>query len=125
MKRRLPAGLLMVLCAFTFHGCSVHEVREEYPPGVDLPAAYSVAPDEVGSADQWWEVFGDDGLNRTITTALNDNAALHQAWARLEQAAAVSRQARSQRYPEVTVGDRGVAQPGERQYRRRVGVRGT
>lgn len=104
MRRHVPAGFLMVLCAFTFHGCSVHDVREEYPPGVDLPAAYSITRDGEETVAQWWEAFGDDGLNRTITTALNDNAALHQAWARLEQAAAVARQARSQRYPEVTVG---------------------
>jgi NodT family efflux transporter outer membrane factor (OMF) lipoprotein len=83
------------------HGCTVHKVGTEYPAGVDLPLEYSVPGDGADLGGRWWEAFGDEGLNRTVATALDANATLQQAWARLEQAKAVASQARSQLYPEV------------------------
>jgi len=78
-------------------------VRPEYPAGVDLPSGYSMPGDGAGAGDRWWKVFADDGLNRMVSIALSDNATLQQAWARLEQAEALARQASSQKYPDVSV----------------------
>jgi NodT family efflux transporter outer membrane factor (OMF) lipoprotein len=83
-------------------GCTVHEARESYPSGVDIPSAYSYPGGEASGAAQWWESYGDPALDRTIATVLDENPTLMQAWARLEQARALARQAATYRYPEVT-----------------------
>jgi NodT family efflux transporter outer membrane factor (OMF) lipoprotein len=85
-------------------GCTVHQARESYPSGVDVPSAYSYPGGEANRAGRWWESYGDPALDRTIATVLDENPTLMQAWARLEQARALARQASTYRYPEVTAG---------------------
>lgn len=86
-----------------FAACTVHEVREEYPPGVDFPAAYSIKGEAEPSPDPWWEALGDPRLSRAIGRVIEGNPGLMQSWARLRQAEAMARQAESFLYPEVGV----------------------
>jgi multidrug efflux system outer membrane protein len=50
--------------------------------------------------DRWWEDFGAPELNGLIDKALADNLDLGAAWARLDQALALARQARAGLWPE-------------------------
>jgi NodT family efflux transporter outer membrane factor (OMF) lipoprotein len=100
MKRRGLLSPLLILSVIT--GCTVHTVREEYPKGVEMPSAYSIQGGEAEVPDRWWESFGDHALNGVMAEVLEDNPTLQQAWARLEQAEALARQAGSFKYPEIS-----------------------
>lgn len=103
MIPRAAAPLLpLIATAALFSACTVHEVREEYPPGVALPHSYRGGGGGASPPDAWWESFGDPELNRVVEAALDENPGLEQAWARLEQAEALARRAGSFLYPEVT-----------------------
>lgn len=99
MRRRLLSLMLMLSI---MAGCTVHHVRDEYPHGVEVPSAYSLRGGGTEVPDRWWESFGDPALDRVIAAVLEDNPTLQQAWARLEQAEALARQAGSFTYPEIS-----------------------
>jgi len=52
--------------------------------------------------DRWWEEFGDAGLTGLIDSALQGNLSLQAAWARLDRARAVARQAGADLLPQVS-----------------------
>jgi multidrug efflux system outer membrane protein len=52
---------------------------------------------------EWWKAFGDPVLDRLEATALAANPTLRAAVARVDEARAVARLARSQFYPQVTL----------------------
>lgn len=97
-----PLGLL--LCLST--ACSVHRVDEEaerleveVPPvffetatGANLPQDWDYV---------WWESFEDEALNRLIEAGLSANLDLRQYVARIDQAAALARQAGAYLYPSL------------------------
>jgi len=51
----------------------------------------------------WWVRFNDPGLTEAIESGLGGNLTLRQAWARLEQAQALARQAGAARMPAIEV----------------------
>ncbi|HLD70142.1 MAG TPA: efflux transporter outer membrane subunit, partial [Candidatus Omnitrophota bacterium] len=53
------------------------------------------------SKGSWWEIFGDDQLNRLEKTALKNNHSLKSAMANVEKARAIARISRSEFYPTV------------------------
>lgn len=113
-KLAAASGLLAGLLA----GCAVGPDYQR--PEVQTPAAFKEAPalepgeqagtwKEAEPADgahrgEWWTVFGDPVLNALETQALAANQNLKAAAARVEQARAATRAARSQWFPQVGVG---------------------
>jgi multidrug efflux system outer membrane protein len=95
-------GAALLALSLLSAGCSLHEVREEYPTGVDLPASYSIRGDGELSSGPWWEALGDPRLSRTVTRVIDGNPGLMQSWSRLRQAEAIALQAESFLYPEIT-----------------------
>ncbi len=69
----------------------------------DLPAEYS-ASRVAGSyvADSWWEAFADPTLDALVQDALSDNLDIAEAAARVEQASAQARIARSALFPAIS-----------------------
>jgi NodT family efflux transporter outer membrane factor (OMF) lipoprotein len=63
--------------------------------GADVPDGWDYA---------WWENFADEALNRSIEAGLDANLELRQSVARIEQAAALARQAGTLLYPSLDLG---------------------
>lgn len=82
-------------------GCAVGPNYQR--PTVESPTHFRNAPAEVTTnslADlPWWDVYQDDNLKSLIYTALTNNFDVRIAAARVEQARAISAQARSQFLP--------------------------
>jgi multidrug efflux system outer membrane protein len=77
-------------------------------PDVQLPAQYppdatalatAGAPEAV--SPQWWRLFNDSELSALVDEAQKHNTDIQQAVARVEQAEALTRQARAAQYPSV------------------------
>lgn len=72
--------------------CAVHSVREDPPPPIKLPGAYTAdaaAPSQGGALpERWWSDFSDPELARLVDAAFAGNFDLQAAWARLSQAEA-------------------------------------
>src|SRR5690606_30927843 len=116
MIQRLPlagaAGLLAVLLS----GCAVGP--EYQRPAVEIPAAFKEARLSTGETLQWkkaqpadslargrwWAVFQDPMLDSLEDQAMRANQDLKAAAARVEQARALKKTARSGLYPELTAG---------------------
>ena len=112
LRNRLALGALAALLA----GCAVGPHYER--PAVDVPPAFKEAPPSPQAARQWkaalpadgvprgkwWMVFGDAALNALQEQAMAANQDLKAAAARVEQARALSRNARSAYYPSVEAG---------------------
>ncbi|MGI4812303.1 MAG: efflux transporter outer membrane subunit [Janthinobacterium lividum] len=106
----LLASLLMIA------GCSVTPVYEK--PAAAVPTAFKSAPLPVQEAGtwktaqpaeavargDWWTVFGDSTLNDLEAQARDANQNLKAAAARLEQARALQRTARSALFPTLDAG---------------------
>ena len=111
--RRARLALLAGLVAIA--GCTLGPDYRQ--PDASPPTAFrsQLSPADASSlADlPWWEVFGDEALQRLITEALGNNYDLQIAVARIEQARALLGVTRSQYYPQVgyegfAEGDRAV-----------------
>ncbi|MDP3746800.1 MAG: TolC family protein [Phenylobacterium sp.] len=81
------------------------------PPLTELPSAYrntavlQAAPRAVAPTDdRWWAAFGDPILDRLVQESLAGSLDVEAASARLQQAAAASRVARSAQLPSGVVG---------------------
>jgi len=96
-RRAILCLISLVLCA---GGCALSGAPDRSKPVVALPATFSGSGDATAS-DRWWRDFDDPALNALVEQALASNLDLRGAWARLRQAAALSRQAGAARYPEV------------------------
>ncbi len=93
----ITRSILCVLMVSTT-GCWLAP-RAVSPPVVS-PATFS----ETGKAnlqDKWWRSFGDPSLNALVERAIGENFTLRSAWARLNQARALARQAGSELYPSL------------------------
>ena len=114
---RISSALLAALLVLA--GCSVAPTYER--PAVDTPAAFKEAapapqtgengsqwktaqPAEDIARGEWWKIFGDDKLNALEDTAQQANQDLKAAAARLGQARALTRDARSGYFPQVDAG---------------------
>jgi len=105
----LLAGLVAIA------GCTLGPEYKQ--PDASPPVTFrsQLSPADASSlADlPWWDVFGDEALQRLITEALGNNYDLQIAVARIEQARALLGVTRSQYYPQVgyegfAEGDRAV-----------------
>jgi multidrug efflux system outer membrane protein len=106
----LLTGLLILA------GCSLAPTYER--PAVDTPAAFKEAvksgennsqwkiaqPSEEIARGDWWKIFGDDDLNALEAQARDANQDLKAAAARLGQAHALVKDARSAYFPEIDAG---------------------
>jgi len=104
----LPAVVFVigVGCLAFFSGCAVGPNYKR--PLVDSPGNFRSAPPVVNTnsfADlPWWDVYRDATLKALINAALTNNYDVRIAATRVEQARAISAQARSQFFPSVNYG---------------------
>lgn len=104
-----PRRIAAACAALALAGCAT--VGPDYTrPQLPAPESYladesaaGAAAEEAAVAPGWWMLFGDSELERLIGLALVENADLHIALARLEEARALAGAARAERFPEVGV----------------------
>lgn len=97
------AGVILGLA-----GCSLPAVGPDYrrpeTPGAatyrDLPGQHPVAAGDRVAAE-WWRDFGDPELDRYVAEALQENQSLRAALARVEQARALTGEARASYLPVI------------------------
>lgn len=101
----IPAGLVALLA---LAGCALPAVGPDYRrPETPTAGAFSHAPDERlpavdgQVATEWWHDFGDPDLDRYVAAALAENQGLKAALARVEQARALTGEARASYLPAV------------------------
>ncbi|TEA71861.1 efflux transporter outer membrane subunit [Allopusillimonas ginsengisoli] len=113
-RLRVLAGLSGLALAMA--GCAVGPSYQR--PDVDMPAAFKEAtlspeaaqhwkaaqPADALERGQWWAIFQDAALDDLERRAMDANQNLKAAAARVEQARALQRDARSDRFPTVDVG---------------------
>src|SRR6185369_52108 len=105
---RRVAGIALTLAlasASAFAGGPKYKKPEVVlPPNWKAPAPWrDAAPQDTLPKGKWWEVFGDDELNRYEEQALTANQTLQSVVARLSEARASARVTRSGLYPELDV----------------------
>jgi outer membrane protein, multidrug efflux system len=83
-------------------------------PKLDLPAAYPGASDHAAASialpavtPDWWTLYQDPALNDLVATALVNNADIHIAVARVEEAQATLREVDAALFPEIDLGGTG------------------
>lgn len=101
----IPAAAVLVA------GCSAVG-PDHQTPGMELPASFSQggvkwnreSPDSQPSPRSWWTLYRDPTLNSLVERSLRENQNLQAAAARLSQARALSRSARSLYFPDIDLG---------------------
>lgn len=94
--------IFMVYCMFVLTaGCAVHK-----PQSVELPVTVPESFIEAGGSlsteqiiGKWWKVFKDQKLNVLMDEAFRKNLDIQEAYARLDQSAAIVRSTSSLRQP--------------------------
>jgi multidrug efflux system outer membrane protein len=98
---RAPALLPALLLSFLLAGCGT--LADDYqPPAVELPQAWKESGPRYAEDGQWWRIYADEQLDRVIDEALQKNADLVIAAARVDEARALTQVAESSYYPQVT-----------------------
>ena len=106
MARRLPAAVL----AGALAGCSlapVYKVPDAPAPATaynEKPDWKTAAPGDGAARGAWWTIFHEEQLDALQAQVADSNQDLKAALARLEQARALTRVARSAYFPTVTAG---------------------
>lgn len=98
------APLLFLLAVATACGGLRAPVADPEVGFAPEPAPPPAAGSATTPAADWWTSFGDAALDRVVERALSGNLTLHEAAARLAQAAADAGIARSALYPQVGTG---------------------
>jgi NodT family efflux transporter outer membrane factor (OMF) lipoprotein len=98
---KLLGNFLLLFFLLVVGGCSPYVADLKPEDYADLPDTYSAEGVSTVQPDRWWQGFNSSDLDRLIDEALNDNLSLRQAWARLQQAQALSRQAESSQKPDL------------------------
>ena len=97
---------LLCLCLALLSGCAA--VGPDYErPAIELPGAYPEAPVDLSAAAvpaEWWKLYGDPRLDELVASALERNADMRIAVARIEEADANLREAGAAFLPEVDLG---------------------
>lgn len=105
-----PRSLRLTLLALTIGlaGCTLGP--DYVRPAIALPAGYDTpaAATAADASGRWWERYEEPALNALIERALTSNSDIQQAAARVEQAAALDRQADAVRWPELALGGSGT-----------------
>ena len=88
-------------------GCAVGPDYKR--PAVELPSSYPGAPPQASGASaavaaDWWTLYNDATLNDLVAATLQNNADLHKALARIDQAEAVLAEAGATLFPEIDIG---------------------
>lgn len=97
IRARLFEGFLLAMLG----GCATAG-KDYAPPESRAPVAYAARPAGVSGADvevRWWRTFGDPALDQLIVRALSANLDAKLAVARLDEARALGRAARTARLP--------------------------
>ncbi|MFJ3048314.1 efflux transporter outer membrane subunit [Herbaspirillum chlorophenolicum] len=120
LLRPVRIGSALLAALLVLAGCSVAPTYER--PSVDTPAAFKEAapqttvagengsqwkaaqPSEDIARGEWWKIFSDDSLNALEDRAQQANQDLKAAAARLGQARALTKDARSAYFPQVDAG---------------------
>jgi NodT family efflux transporter outer membrane factor (OMF) lipoprotein len=85
-------------------GCSIHTPSRNPKPPLEMADSFRSANAEAPLPEQWWKDFGDAQLDALVERALDGNFRLKGAFARIEQARAVARQAGSGKWPQINAG---------------------
>jgi len=107
MMLRPAFRLTPLALAVLLSGCAVGP--DYLRPANWLPSAFKEAPTAVAEApaanpavnERWWTLFNDPALNELVDQALQGNADLRSAVARVEQADAAAREAGASLFPEI------------------------
>ena len=119
MKRLLASAIFITSLLPALNGCITHQPDTSPQPLFDLPATFSMAPEETAPPmDAWWTVFDDSELDTLIDTALTQNFTLAEGMSRIEQSQALLRQFRAVRKPQID-----AAASFERRYERELETR--
>jgi NodT family efflux transporter outer membrane factor (OMF) lipoprotein len=97
-----PFIALMVVSSLLLTGCYPHTINPSPEPLQQGGVAYSIPSPTSTPVDQnWWAPFKDAKLDALIDRALDGNFEIMRGLARLDQAEALTRQARAARLPQV------------------------
>lgn len=96
----MSPGLIILLTVFI--GCNPYFVNKDVTPLIHGNDEYTLSVEGIEPESRWWEALNDRFLDALIMEALSENLTLTQARARIEQAIAADKQARSFLYPEVS-----------------------
>ncbi|PKO89144.1 MAG: RND transporter [Betaproteobacteria bacterium HGW-Betaproteobacteria-10] len=91
-----------IVAALTLSGCAIGP--DYFRPTASLPTSYAEALPSASQSQTeaaWWTLFQDPILNDLVEQALSNNADTRLAIARVEQAAAVAREAGAAFFPEI------------------------
>lgn len=97
----ISRALVLALCVAGLGGCVVGPDYQR--PDTPVPAAWKQAPPvSAPLPDAWWNLFGDDELNRHVAATLAANQDLAGALARFDQSRALLGVARADEFPDVS-----------------------
>ena len=102
MTSRIAYRLSLIAAGLALAGCAIGP--DYIRPATPLPASYAeaTASEQASVNARWWTLFGDATLDQLVDKALQNNADLRLAIARVEQADAVAREAGASFFPEIT-----------------------
>ncbi len=100
MHRLSPTALALAV-SLSLSGCAIGP--DFFRPATPLPESYpEVATNPSAAVDaRWWMLFNDATLNQLVEQGRQNNADLRQAVARVDQAAAITREAGASFLPEI------------------------
>lgn len=110
LRTLLKSALCLLPPCLVLAACTLGPDFDE--PDFDLPKNFSYqgmtwnrqAPGKLPKPQAWWDLYRDHQLTQLVDAALEKNATLDAASARLEQARATSQVARSRYFPNITIG---------------------
>lgn len=99
MNKRLHSILLVMALPVLLLSCSNAKKVKIESIEVSLPERYSLYSDAPAGLEPWWKDLKEPELDSLVAEAFSGNFTLQTAWARLNQADAAARQARSALFP--------------------------
>jgi len=101
-------SILCAFCAALLLGACAAVGPDYTRPAINLPGAYPDAPADLPAAAavpaEWWKLYGDQRLDELVASALERNADMRLAVARIEEADANLREVGAAFLPEVDLG---------------------
>lgn len=95
---RCRVGIILCLCLLT--SCSLAPDLEK--PTTELPTQWALSESQTASLASWWQRYNDPQLNVLIARALEHNADIQQAAARVAEARASLGGTQAEQYPLVS-----------------------
>lgn len=119
-NKRICLKLLPAACLLLLAGCAIGP--DYVKPQMDIPAAFkedgrwkTAQPADLAPRDGWWQVFGDQQLNRLVLQLNQQSPAIAQAEAQYRQARELLNQAEASLFPTINAtasANRGVSTAG-------------